>query len=80
VWQQIFVLQTASNILAVIWLSIWNHAKYIDLFQININREHAVELNNPLPTEPLIFLKPTTAYIVEGQKIKVKAVALCKVI
>jgi len=35
------------------------------------NREHAVELSNPVPTEPIIFLKPTTSYIVEGQKIKV---------
>jgi acylpyruvate hydrolase len=32
-------------------------------------REHAVELNNPVPTEPFIFLKPTTSYITEGQKI-----------
>jgi len=41
------------------------------------DREHAVELNNPVPTEPIIFLKPTTSYIVEGQKITVKAVSLC---
>jgi len=41
------------------------------------DREHAVELNNPVPAEPIIFLKPTTSYIVEGQKITVKAVSLC---
>lgn len=34
-------------------------------------REHALELNNPVPTEPFAFLKPTSSYIVEGQKIKV---------
>ncbi|XP_013398238.1 acylpyruvase FAHD1, mitochondrial [Lingula anatina] len=33
--------------------------------------EHAKELGNALPTEPLLFLKPTTAYITEGQAIKV---------
>lgn len=33
--------------------------------------EHCKELNNPLPTEPLIFLKPTTAYVCEGSDIKI---------
>ncbi|XP_065184870.1 uncharacterized protein LOC135815491 [Sycon ciliatum] len=32
---------------------------------------HAAELNNPLPKEPLLFLKPTSSYIEEGQAIKV---------
>ncbi|XP_071807491.1 oxaloacetate tautomerase FAHD1, mitochondrial-like [Asterias amurensis] len=31
---------------------------------------HASELGNPLPAEPLIFLKPTTAFITEGTPIK----------
>ncbi|ESO07582.1 hypothetical protein HELRODRAFT_186863 [Helobdella robusta] len=32
-------------------------------------KEHAVELNNPIPSEPLIFLKPTSSYIEQGQSI-----------
>jgi acylpyruvate hydrolase len=30
-------------------------------------REHAAELKNPLPTEPLIFMKPSTALLAEGK-------------
>jgi len=33
--------------------------------------DHAKELNHAIPTEPIIFLKPTTAYISEGQAIKI---------
>lgn len=33
---------------------------------------HAVELGNPVPEKPILFLKPTTAYLSEGQKIKVR--------
>ena len=36
-------------------------------------REHAVELGNAIPTEPFVFLKPTSAYITEGQTIQVQA-------
>ena len=32
-------------------------------------RDHAAELNNPLPVEPLIFLKPPTAVIGPGELI-----------
>jgi len=32
--------------------------------------DHAKELNHALPTEPIIFLKPTTAYVTEGHPIK----------
>ncbi|XP_071946800.1 oxaloacetate tautomerase FAHD1, mitochondrial-like isoform X1 [Antedon mediterranea] len=32
--------------------------------------DHAVELGNEVPTEPLLFLKPTTAYLQEGSLIK----------
>lgn len=32
-------------------------------------REHATELNNPVPTEPIVFLKPTSSYISEGEDI-----------
>jgi 2-keto-4-pentenoate hydratase/2-oxohepta-3-ene-1,7-dioic acid hydratase in catechol pathway len=32
-------------------------------------RDHAAELNNPVPVEPLIFLKPTTAIIGPGEPI-----------
>lgn len=34
-------------------------------------RAHAKELGNPVPTKPILFLKPTTAYITQGQAIKV---------
>lgn len=32
-------------------------------------KEHCLELKNPLPKEPLIFMKPTSSYIREGQNI-----------
>ncbi|KJE90254.1 fumarylacetoacetate hydrolase domain-containing protein 1 [Capsaspora owczarzaki ATCC 30864] len=32
-------------------------------------REHAAELNNPVPKEPLFFLKPTTSYLPTGKTI-----------
>ncbi len=31
---------------------------------------HAKELNNPIPTTPLLFLKPPSAIITKGQTIK----------
>ncbi|RUS74813.1 hypothetical protein EGW08_017422 [Elysia chlorotica] len=34
-------------------------------------REHAAELNNPVPSKPMLFLKPTSAYISEGDAIKI---------
>uniref|UniRef100_A0A0B7BE01 Oxaloacetate tautomerase FAHD1, mitochondrial n=1 Tax=Arion vulgaris TaxID=1028688 RepID=A0A0B7BE01_9EUPU len=34
-------------------------------------REHAAELGNAVPSKPILFLKPTTAYITEGQAIKI---------
>jgi len=33
--------------------------------------EHAAELGNAVPKEPLLFMKPATAYILEGSAIKV---------
>jgi len=33
--------------------------------------EHAKELGNAIPSKPMMFLKPTTSYIVEGQSIKI---------
>ncbi|XP_064630689.1 acylpyruvase FAHD1, mitochondrial-like [Lineus longissimus] len=33
--------------------------------------EHAAELGNAIPTEPIIFLKPTSAYVTEGNLIKI---------
>lgn len=32
---------------------------------------HAKELNNPLPKQPLLFLKPPSCFVVAGQKVKV---------
>ncbi|CAK8672110.1 oxaloacetate tautomerase fahd-1, mitochondrial-like [Clavelina lepadiformis] len=34
-------------------------------------KDHCVELSNPIPKEPLIFLKPTSSYVVEGESIKI---------
>ncbi|EDV20113.1 uncharacterized protein TRIADDRAFT_51068 [Trichoplax adhaerens] len=34
-------------------------------------RKHAAELNNPVPEEPMIFLKPTSSYIQEGEAIRI---------
>jgi len=33
--------------------------------------DHAKELGNAVPSKPMMFLKPTTSYIVEGEKIKI---------
>ena len=33
--------------------------------------EHAAELNNPLPSKPIIFMKPTSCYITEPDEIEV---------
>ena len=32
-------------------------------------KEHCAELQNPVPKEPLIFLKPTSSYVCEGSSI-----------
>ena len=34
-------------------------------------RDHALELGNPIPEKPLIFLKPSSSYVQEGEAIKV---------
>ncbi len=34
-------------------------------------REHAAELNNAVPTKPLLFMKPPSTYISEGCAIEV---------
>lgn len=33
--------------------------------------EHAAELGNAVPSTPILFLKPPSAYITQGQAIKV---------
>ncbi|KAI9004100.1 hypothetical protein BC832DRAFT_71627 [Gaertneriomyces semiglobifer] len=33
--------------------------------------EHAKELNNPVPTKPMFFLKPTSSYITQGAQIEI---------
>ena len=42
------------------------------------DREHAVELGNPIPKNPLIFLKPPSSYLKQGGKIKVKVSKIIK--
>ncbi|XP_045189769.2 acylpyruvase FAHD1, mitochondrial-like [Mercenaria mercenaria] len=34
-------------------------------------RAHAAELGNPVPQKPILFLKPTSSYITEGENIKI---------
>jgi acylpyruvate hydrolase len=34
-------------------------------------RQHAAELGNAVPDEPLLFMKPTTSYVREGSPIVV---------
>ena len=36
-----------------------------------ISRDHIQELKNAVPDKPLIFLKPSTAYVTQGDPIKV---------
>ncbi|XP_046565706.1 acylpyruvase FAHD1, mitochondrial-like [Haliotis rubra] len=33
--------------------------------------EHAAELGNPVPKKPILFLKPTTAYVTAGDAVKI---------
>lgn len=33
--------------------------------------EHAKELNNAVPKEPIIFLKPTTSYVASGGNVEI---------
>lgn len=35
-------------------------------------RAHAAELGNVVPAEPLLFLKPTTSYVEEGEAVVVR--------
>ena len=42
------------------------------LFTIFFYRAHAAELGNVVPTEPLLFLKPTTSYVEEGGAVVVR--------
>ena len=41
------------------------------LNSLDFSSEHAAELNNPLPTKPLIFMKPTSTYIQNGTAIEI---------
>lgn len=34
-------------------------------------RAHAAELGNPVPEEPMLFLKPTSSYVTQGKPIVV---------
>ena len=39
-------------------------------------REHAAELNNPVLTTPLLFMKPPSCYLPNGGTIEVKNIAI----
>jgi 2-keto-4-pentenoate hydratase/2-oxohepta-3-ene-1,7-dioic acid hydratase in catechol pathway len=57
--------------------SIFNNTKKI----IGIGRNykmHAKELGNEVPKEPIIFLKPTTSLVYEGNPILVRKRKNCK--
>ena len=49
-----------------------------DSYYLNFS-EHAKELGNAVPTEPILFLKPTTSYITKGSKIMVSIFNWCSV-
>ena len=42
-------------------------------------RSHAAELGNPVPKEPLLFLKPVSSYVEMGGAIEVKPLPLAHV-
>lgn len=44
---------------------------YINYILCLLCSEHAKELGNAVPSEPILFLKPTSSYITEGHKIQV---------
>ena len=44
------------------------------------HRAHAEELGNVVPTKPILFLKPTSSYITQGQSIKVNTYTVNMVI
>ena len=43
------------------------------------SRSHAAELGNPVPKEPLLFLKPVSSYVEMGGAIEVKPLPLAHV-
>ncbi|MDZ7660703.1 fumarylacetoacetate hydrolase family protein [Fodinibius sp.] len=48
------------------------HLQFHNLFCIGRNYvEHAKELNNEVPSQPLVFLKPTGSIIFDGDKIQI---------
>ncbi|WP_445664616.1 fumarylacetoacetate hydrolase family protein [Fodinibius sp. AD559] len=48
------------------------HLQFRNIFCIGRNYvEHAKELNNEVPTQPLVFLKPTSSIIFDGGKIQI---------
>ena len=53
----------------ILWLEYLSYKKLYTFF-FNF-REHAAELNNPIPPKPLLFMKPPSCYIKEGQAVEV---------
>ena len=50
------------------------HLQFSNIFCIGRNYvEHAEELNNEVPSQPLVFLKPTSSIILDGEKIQIPA-------
>ncbi len=48
------------------------HLQFRNIFCIGRNYvEHAKELNNEVPSQPLVFLKPTSSIIFDGDKIQI---------
>lgn len=47
------------------------NAIYLSFSSSQPNRAHAAELGNVVPDEPMLFLKPTSSYVVEGGAIEV---------
>lgn len=43
---------------------------------ITLHSEHAKEMGSSVPSEPVVFLKPSTAYLQEGNPIQVSNICL----
>ena len=52
-------------------LSFESVISFHEKFQTLFSREHAAELNNPVPPMPILFMKPPSCYIKDGQAVEV---------
>lgn len=79
-WTQLFVRPSLSIFVLILLsqyccpLSKFLIVLYVCVCVLSVSsfcRDHVNELKNAVPEKPLIFLKPSTAYVTEGSPIKV---------